>query len=85
MASNPIDKLYGKTTGQRLMSILGRSSEKERQEQVEKVQKELDLNNIELNRLRSDIKKQLYYYQSGLKKGGTRKRRTKRIKRTRLR
>jgi len=60
------------------MSFLGRDST--RQQAVEEEQKRLDAENIELGRLEKDILQQLPYY-----KGGTRKLRKKRIKRTRVR
>ena len=74
--------LFKKTPFQGVMSFLRRDSEKQRQQVVETEQKRLDKENIELGRLERDIQQQLPYYQTG---GKTRKRRTKRIKRTRVR
>lgn len=75
------NNLFKKTKFQGVMSFLGRDSEKQRQQEVETEQKILDKENIELGRLEKDIQEQLPYYQ----KGGTRKLRRKRIKRTRVR
>jgi hypothetical protein len=72
--------LFKKTNFQGVMSFLGRDSE--RQQKVANEQQRLDKENIELGRLEKDIQAQLPYYQTG---GKTRKRRTKRIKRSRLR
>lgn len=77
--------LFKKTPFQGVMSFLRRDIEKQRQKEVEMEQNRLDKENIDLGRLEKDIQQQLPYYQSALKQGGTRKRRTKRIKRTRVR
>jgi hypothetical protein len=70
--------LFKKTYFQGAMSFLGRDST--RQQTVDEEQKRLDAENIDLGRLKKDIEAQLPYY-----KGGTRKLRKKRIKRTRVR
>jgi hypothetical protein len=70
--------LFKKTYFQGAMSFLGRDSA--RQQTVEEEQKRIDEENIELGRLKKDIESQLPYY-----RGGTRKLRRKRIKRTRVR
>ena len=65
---------------QGIFSFLGRSSEKERQQKIAKEKSDMQNEYGQLELLKRDIQQQLPYY-----KGGTRKLRKKRIKRTRVR